>query len=1138
MDGLQPTPRQPSATIEQVDRIVNVLIQNVTVQPNWNLVARPLNGQDGQDGKEGPPGEQGIQGPPGEQGPQGPPGEQGIQGPPGEQGIQGPPGEQGIQGLTGATGATGPQGPPGEQGIQGLTGATGPQGATGPAGPQGATGPAGPQGLTGATGATGPQGPQGPQGIQGATGAQGLRGFTGFQGEQGVQGPAGSVGPAGESGVLVPSVITDSLVVNNATKNSIMLIEAINSASLASTLPSDVIGQWKFVGGTEATQLANWGTFTLSAETPIKVSITYVENDDIKHITYTTTLFSTFITAINSLNLHLITHNTKYFLQGTIAANAWINVPLTVIVDEEEPIRLNNTVMIEFLAIFNDISNDEIILEYNPVLNKYRFKLQVSELYYLDLGSDYRTFATFTIGSNYPGIPINSIQSAGLIMDDMRTYPVEIRYISPTRFSINYSSLSDGLDYGFVNLKASGKSGYLYWDCVPLFNEPTVSVVNWDLQTTALSDGLEIYDSSAFYLVGPYDLYNNNFIELTQNPNNTFIMETRTVGYNRPRYRIKFSLTMPNFSYFMYDIGSTILALLIPYIFDDTEIPGWSPILGGLITDGDFVINPSLVYSGPADDHHEYNILNENNGFSAFSFISTPYNGNLWISFGGYSESGWEELSLSQYNAGEENFYFYTSIFGQYDGLRTYVENSENNIVVIEKNVSPKYIGDRFRIRINLTNLVDETNFYIGDSNQNGTLIEFSWVIGQFASLQNVIPEGMIYLQHVPTFNPNLNPRNESLITTIIDMPFVYFNGSAYTIRSMDEFGGSRNIHQIQTPNNGQSYIEFGGDFNPNYNLPDIINTGNWTLLQIFSNYNIIAPSQILTSIFNAEFYHEISTGNLKLTLELSYMNYILNAGWWVLYILEFNEPFTPVLNQLSTNVVIVTTSAGEMRIPIIYDINPTYYDNSLSRCIVAKFRLNTSGTLRSIDHPTTVFFNGLSRRTRLDSPNSWFYYRQILLDHEDNNIPTIADFEVVSQPLFHINVESSFCHATNAGGEYIVDETDILRVRFNLVINEPINIDAYEVLFSIHFKSNIDSAAFNQLIGGSIYVNGNPIVAGAQHANNSHLLNGGSVVEFFTEDNLNNVETITTGHNGDAWIFVGPETAFMPENLNNLTSY
>jgi hypothetical protein len=64
--------------------------------------------------------------------------ENGTQGPPGPQGIPGPAGPQGVPG---APGPAGPQGVPGPQGPQGVPGPTGPQGPQGPAGSGGTTEP-------------------------------------------------------------------------------------------------------------------------------------------------------------------------------------------------------------------------------------------------------------------------------------------------------------------------------------------------------------------------------------------------------------------------------------------------------------------------------------------------------------------------------------------------------------------------------------------------------------------------------------------------------------------------------------------------------------------------------------------------------------------------------------------------------------------------------------------------------------------------------------------------------------------------------------------------------------------------------------------------------------------------------------
>ncbi|MEM7221305.1 MAG: DNRLRE domain-containing protein [Pseudomonadota bacterium] len=121
-------------------------------------------------------------------------GEQGPQGKMGPPGADGAVGAQGPQGKIGATGNTGAQGPQGKIGATGNTGAQGPQGKIGATGATGDDGAQGPQGKIGATGMTGAPGPQGVAGATGATGAMGP------QGPQGKVGPVGPAGPPGSGG--------------------------------------------------------------------------------------------------------------------------------------------------------------------------------------------------------------------------------------------------------------------------------------------------------------------------------------------------------------------------------------------------------------------------------------------------------------------------------------------------------------------------------------------------------------------------------------------------------------------------------------------------------------------------------------------------------------------------------------------------------------------------------------------------------------------------------------------------------------------------------------------------------------------------------------------------------------------------
>lgn len=80
---------------------------------------RPLKGE------KGDPGMQGPQGIPGEQGPKGDKGDTGAQGPKGEKGEKGDPGEQGPQGEKGDQGPQGVQGPKGDPGSSAWADITG-----------------------------------------------------------------------------------------------------------------------------------------------------------------------------------------------------------------------------------------------------------------------------------------------------------------------------------------------------------------------------------------------------------------------------------------------------------------------------------------------------------------------------------------------------------------------------------------------------------------------------------------------------------------------------------------------------------------------------------------------------------------------------------------------------------------------------------------------------------------------------------------------------------------------------------------------------------------------------------------------------------------------------------------------------
>lgn len=86
----------------------------------------------------------GKQGPKGEVGPQGPKGDTGANG---RDGIQGPQGDPGPAGRDGQDGRDGSKGNPGERGLKGDTGDTGPIGPVGLQGPKGDTGLQGPPGL-------------------------------------------------------------------------------------------------------------------------------------------------------------------------------------------------------------------------------------------------------------------------------------------------------------------------------------------------------------------------------------------------------------------------------------------------------------------------------------------------------------------------------------------------------------------------------------------------------------------------------------------------------------------------------------------------------------------------------------------------------------------------------------------------------------------------------------------------------------------------------------------------------------------------------------------------------------------------------------------------------------------------------
>lgn len=107
-----------------------------------------------------------------------------------------------------------------------------------PAGPTGAAGPAG------ATGAAGPQGVAGAQGPVGATGPQG---------------PVGAAGAQGPSGVLTTKSFTGSIGTITGTGTG--------------------IGDWKFVGGTEAVTVVSGqritatATFALGAPTDTTVAV-------------------------------------------------------------------------------------------------------------------------------------------------------------------------------------------------------------------------------------------------------------------------------------------------------------------------------------------------------------------------------------------------------------------------------------------------------------------------------------------------------------------------------------------------------------------------------------------------------------------------------------------------------------------------------------------------------------------------------------------------------------------------------------------------------------------------------------------------------------------------------------------------
>ncbi|ORI92346.1 KxYKxGKxW signal peptide domain-containing protein [Leuconostoc mesenteroides] len=172
----------------------------------WVIYTYPVDGKNGQDGKDGVNGIDGQNGVDGKNG---------VNGIDGQNGVDGKDGVNGIDGQNGIDGKDGVNGIDGKNGVNGIDGQNGVDGKYGVNGIDGQNGVDGKNGLNGEDGQNGVDGKDGVNGIDDQNGVDGKDGVNGIDGQNGVDGKSGVNGKDGQNGIDGKNSLNDQEASNS-----------------------------------------------------------------------------------------------------------------------------------------------------------------------------------------------------------------------------------------------------------------------------------------------------------------------------------------------------------------------------------------------------------------------------------------------------------------------------------------------------------------------------------------------------------------------------------------------------------------------------------------------------------------------------------------------------------------------------------------------------------------------------------------------------------------------------------------------------------------------------------------------------------------------------------------------------------